>query len=134
MKSLLRNIIVNSFALWLTSFLINGLVIKGGFDVILFGGIALTLMNLLVKPILSLLTLPLTIITMGLFSWLVNVAIIYLLTIFVSQISLTAYTFPGFNGGGISLPQISVPAFFTAVLVAFMISFISNSFAWLFRR
>lgn len=101
---------------------------------ILFGGIALTLMNLLVKPILSLLTLPLTIITMGLFSWVVNVAMIYLLTIFVSQISLTSYAFPGFNGGGVSLPPITVPAIFTAVIVAFMISFISNGFAWLFRR
>ncbi len=134
MKSLLRNVIVNSFALWLTSFLINGLVIKGGFDVILFGGITLTLMNLLVKPILTILTLPLTIITMGFFSWVINVIMIYLLTIFVSQISLNSYAFPGFNGGGVSLPPITIPAFFTAVIIAFMISFISNSFAWLFRR
>lgn len=134
MKSILRGIAVNSFALWATSQLITGLKINGGLDVVFFGGLALTLMNLLVKPILSILTLPLTLLTMGLFSWLLNVALVYLLTVLVPQISITIYTFPGMSNNGFSLPQFTFSTFQTAILIAFAISIIANFVFWLFRR
>jgi putative membrane protein len=133
-KSILRGIALNSFALWITSQLVNGLSIKGGVDVILLGGLVLTLMNLLVKPVLSILTLPFNPLTMGLFSWVLNVVIIYLLTVVVSQISITTYTFPGINLNGFALPQMNLSSFQTAILVAFIISAVTNIFLWLFRR
>lgn len=134
MKSLLRDIVINSFALWATSQLITGLRIQGGFDIVLFGGIALTLMNLLVKPVLSILTLPLTLLTMGLFSWLLNVVLIYLLTVLVPQISITTYQFPGMSSNGISLPSFTFSSFQTAILVAFTVSLIANFVFWLCKR
>ena len=134
MKSLLRGIVLNSFALWIVSQIVGGLVIKGGFDVVALGGGVLTLMNLLIKPILSILTLPFNLLTMGLFSWLLNVFIIYLLTVVVSQISITSYTFPGANIGEFSAPRITISSFQTAILVAFLISVFTNMFIWLFRR
>lgn len=134
MKSILRGIALNSFALWITSQLVNGLSIKGGVDVILLGGLVLTLMNLLVKPVLSLLTLPFNLVTMGLFSWLLNVVIIYLLTVVVTQISIGSYTFPGILFNEFSMPQINFSPFQTAILIAFLISAIANVLTWLFRR
>lgn len=134
MKSILRSIVINSFSLWAVSQLIDGLVIKGNVDVVLLGGFVLTLMNLLVKPVLSLLTLPFNLLTMGLFSWLLNVAIVYLLTVFVSQISIASYTFPGFTTVGFSIPRISLSTFQTAILVAFLLSVIVNGFGWFFRK
>mgnify|MGYP001614004573 CR=1 FL=1 len=134
MKSLLRGIIINAFALWAVSQLINGFVIQGGFDVILLGGFVLTLMNLFVKPVLSLLTLPFNLLTMGLFSWVTNIAILYLLTIFVSQIAIGSYTFLGVSTGDFSVPRVTLSSFQTAILVAFMLSFTTNGLLWLFRR
>lgn len=134
MKSLLRGIVLNSFALWTVSQLVNGLVIKGGLDVILLGSVVLTLMNLLVKPVLSILALPFNLVTMGLFSWLLNVFIIYLLTVVVSQISIASYTFPGANINGFSAPAVKLSSFQTAILVAFLISIITNVLIWLFRK
>lgn len=134
MKSLLRGIIINSFALWAVSQLIDGLVIRGGFDVVILGGFALTLMNLLVRPVLSLLTLPFNLLTLGLFSWVINIVILYLLTVVVSQISLASYTFPGFTAGGFSIPRINLSSFQTAILVAFILSVLTNGFLWLFRK
>ena len=114
--------------------MIKGFVIHGGFDVILLGGFVLTLMNLLVKPVLSLLTLPLNLLTMGLFSWVLNVALIYLLTILVIQISLSSFAFQGFQMNGFTIPQLSFSAFQTAIITAFMLSFIVNMTNWLFRK
>lgn len=134
MKSLLRGFVINSFSLWVTSQLITGLVIKGGFDVIILGGITLTLINLLVKPVLSLLTLPFNLLTMGIFSWLLNVFLLYLLTVFVPQISFASYTFPGVSINGFSLPKFVFSSFQTVILIAFVLSFITNFVNWLFRR
>ena len=134
MKSVLRSIILNSFGLWVTSQVITGLRINGGIDIVIFGGIAFTLMNMLVKPIISILTLPLTLLTMGLFSWVLNVALVYLLTVLVQQIEITAYTFPGINAAGITIPSIAFSTLTTTILIAFMLSFIANFFTWLFRK
>lgn len=134
MKSLLRGIVINSFSLWATSQLINGLVIKGGVDVVLLGGVTLTLINLLVKPVISLLTLPLNLITLGIFSWLINVFMLYLLTVFVPQISFASYTFPGLHNNGFSLPLYTFPTLQTVILIAFVLSFTINFINWLFRQ
>lgn len=134
MKGLLRGIVVNSFALWLTSQLVTGLKINGGLDVVLFAGLTLTLMNFLVRPILNLLTLPLNLLTMGFFSWIINVAIVYLLTVFVSQIIITSYIFPGFRIDGLSITSLHLGSFQTTILVAFVLSFITTFLSWLFRR
>lgn len=134
MKSVLRSIVINSFSLWATNQMIAGLRISGGFETILFGGFALTLMNLLVKPILSILTLPLTILTMGFSSWVLNVALVYLLTVLVPNIAIVPYTFPGMQTGIFSIPRLNLSGIQTTILVAFLLSFITNSLFWLFRR
>lgn len=114
--------------------MITGLKINGGADVVIFGGLALTLMNMLLKPVLSLLTLPLNLLTMGLFGWLLNALFVYLLTIVVPQIAITNYMFPGFSNNGFSLPSISLSGFQTTILVAFTLSLIGNFVFWLFRK
>lgn len=100
----------------------------------LLGGIGLTLINLLLKPILSLLTLPLTLMTMGLFSWVINVVLIYVLTLFIAQIAITSYTFPGVSAQGFSLPKITFSPFQSTIVVALSISLIVSFLNWLFRR
>lgn len=134
MKSVLRGITINSFALWATSQAISGLVIAGGIDVILLAGFVLTLMNMLVRPVLSLLTLPFNLLTMGLFSWVLNVFIIYLLTVVVSQIYLTSFTFSGFSTPVFSVPKLELSVFQTVILVAFVISFVTGFLKWLFSK
>ena len=101
---------------------------------VIFGGLALTLMNMLLKPILSLLTLPLNLLTLGLFGWLLNALFVYLLTIVVPQISIANYVFPGFANNGFSLPSVSLSGFQTTILVAFTLSLICNFIFWLFKK
>ena len=103
MKSIVRNIAFYSFALFLTSQVLTGIKIYGGFWTYILGGVVLALLFLILKPIISIITLPLNIITLGAFSFLTNAIIFYLLTIFVSNISVSAFTFNGFTFAGFVL-------------------------------
>lgn len=52
------------------------------------GGLLLGILNALVRPILILLTLPLTIITLGLFLLVVNAITVWLVTVFIHAIHI----------------------------------------------
>jgi len=134
MKSFLRNTLFNAFSIFLISQIISGLKVSGGLITYLFGGVALTLLLLILKPILNLLTLPLNIVTLGLFSFLVNVIIFYLLTILVVGISVTSFTFQGISFAGFVIPKIYLNTFFAFVLVSFLQSIIVSLLIWLLKK
>lgn len=83
MRFLVR-LVVNSVAIWLTSLLLSGVSLTEGegWDqllVVAVVGLVFTLVNLVVKPIVHLFALPLTILTLGLFTFVIN-ALMLLLT------------------------------------------------------
>ncbi len=55
------------------------------------GGLVLGVMNALVRPILVILTLPLTIITLGLFLLVVNAITVWLVTLFIHAIHIHGF-------------------------------------------
>lgn len=134
MKGILRNIVFYSVALFLTSQVITGLAIKGGPAAYVIGGIVLSILFLIVKPILKIITLPLSIITLGIFSFLINAIILYLLTIIVSNISVTAFVFNGSSFAGFIIPQFYVNNFFAFVIASIFLSFIVGALKWLIKK
>ncbi|WP_297526548.1 phage holin family protein [Thiohalobacter sp.] len=69
--------LLTAFGLWLTSLLVPGIRIRSGTDLLL-AALVLGLMNALIRPLLWVLTLPLTVLTFGLFALLVNAFILWL--------------------------------------------------------
>lgn len=134
MKSILRRVVFYSFALFLVSQFISGLSISGGFTAYILGGFVLTILFMIIKPILSIITLPLNIITLGLFSFVVNAIILYLLTILVSNISISSFVFEGLNFAGFIVPQISVNTFFAFITVSVFLSFIVGGLKWITEK
>jgi putative membrane protein len=134
MKSILRGIMFYSVALFLTAQVLEGVSVNGDLATYLIGGIVLSILFFLVKPILSIVTLPLNIITLGLFSFLINAIILYLLTIFVPNISITAFKFSGFSFLGFVVPQFSINNFFAFVTASILISFIVGFLRWLTKK
>lgn len=126
MKSFLRSILFNLFGLWLTSQILPGLIIVGDWKTILGGGIVLSLLMLLVKPILKILFIPINFLTFGLLSWFVNVIVFYLLTVFVPQIIIKSWTFTGVNLQGFVIPAINISYFFSLILTALIVSLFVN--------
>jgi putative membrane protein len=134
MKSLLRNTVLNSISLFFVSQALVGVKIAGGFPTYVFGGLALALLFYIVKPILGILSAPLNLLTLGFFSIFTNIIIFYLLTVFVSDISIAAFTSQGFSFAGFIVPKIHFNTFFafwaTSLLQSVFVSFV----LWLFKH
>ncbi|MDP2586030.1 MAG: phage holin family protein [Candidatus Levybacteria bacterium] len=134
MKSILRKIVFYSAALFLVVQVLEGVKVSGGLSTYILGGIALSILFVIVRPILSIVTLPLNIITLGLFSFLINAIILYLLTIIVPGISIAAFRFNGFAFWGFVIPQLQVNSFFAFVIASALLSLIVGFLKWLIKK
>ncbi|MDP9694023.1 UNVERIFIED_ORG: putative membrane protein [Arthrobacter globiformis] len=130
MRSFIMRVIINGLALWIASWLLPGLdisttatteaVAKTGVNqgtgaagivlAYLFIGLIFGLVNAFVRPIVSFLSLPITILTLGLFTVVINAAMLYL-TSWISGYTPVHFTIDSF--------------FWTAVLAAIIITVIS---------
>ncbi len=110
MPQFLLTWLVTAISLMITAYIVPGFVVSS-FGAAAIAAIVLGLVNAIVKPILVLLTLPLTIVTLGLFLFVINA-----LTIWLAG-ALT----PGFDVAGF------IPALVGSIvstLVASVISFL----------
>jgi len=87
MRFILR-ILANALAIYLAAYFIPGVTVgaSGNWKTFLICGAALALINAILKPILKLISLPLILVTLGLFTLVINIFIIWLLTRFVPQL------------------------------------------------
>ena len=82
--------ILNAVALLIVAYLLPGIVVTG-IGSALIAAVVLGLLNVLVKPVLILLTLPVTIVTLGLFLFVINALVFW----FVGSI-LSGFRVEGF--------------------------------------
>ena len=101
MKKVLSQIIGATLGIWLSLLFVPGIKISVfpnsnffgvpltlQWQVILLLGIVLGLINLFIKPIINAITLPLRIITLGLFSIAINMAMIWILDFIFKEITV----------------------------------------------
>lgn len=130
MRSFIVRVLINGLALWIASWVLPGLdittsatteaVAKTGISqgtdaagvvlAYLFIGLIFGLVNAFVRPIVSFLSLPITILTLGLFTVVINAAMLYL-TSWISSYTPVNFSIDSF--------------FWTAVLAAIIITVIS---------
>ncbi len=79
---LLISLLLNTLALLITAYLVPGFKVDSITSAIL-AAIVLGLINTFIKPVLLFLTLPLTVITLGLFIFVVNAIVLRLTSLFV---------------------------------------------------
>src|SRR5882762_10314805 len=94
MKTLLQSIGIFLLALYFIPQIVPGFTIEGGFVTLLIGAVILALMFLILKPILNIISFPVNMLTLGLFSIITNALILYLLTILVPNITVQPFTYP----------------------------------------
>jgi putative membrane protein len=100
----LARLVLNGLAIIIAAWLLPGIHISSSLSALL-AGVILGFVNAIVRPVLFFLTLPLTLLTLGLFIFVLN-AICF---------GLTAWLVPGF----------SVDGFFSAVFGALLVSVVS---------
>jgi putative membrane protein len=85
------NLLITAIVVYVLSKVLAPHVAINSFTTAIIFAIVLAVLNAIVKPLLILLTLPLTIITLGLFLLVVNVLIIILADKFVSGIKIDGF-------------------------------------------
>lgn len=131
MKTLLRYFLINFVALYGTTQIIPGLSYTGGFKSLAIGSVAFMLINWILVPLLKILFLPLNLLTVGIFAWLINVLALFALTTVVSDFQLSPYSFHGANILGINFPATELSTFWVAVVASFLIGVITHFLQWL---
>lgn len=106
---LIISFLVNAVALALAAWLING-VSYDSWQALAMMTLVLALVNTLIRPIVRLISLPVTIITLGIFNVIINAAMIGLASMFV----------PGFT----------IENFFVGILFAVVLSLVSTVLGW----
>lgn len=102
---LIIRILISAVAVWVAAYFIPGVSVTGGAGTYLIVAIVLGFLNAFIKPILTVLTIPITVITLGLFLLVLNVLMVY----------LTSYLVPNFHVSG----------FITALLFSFVVSIVT---------
>ncbi len=87
---LLIKLLVNAFAVMVTAYLLPGVHVEGYFAAFVVV-IVLGILNMIVKPILHILALPITILTFGLFAIAVNAIVILLTSRLLSGFSVDGF-------------------------------------------
>ncbi len=85
------------FALLVAAYLIEGFVVAN-FYVAAIVAVILGLLNLTIKPILTLVTLPLNLITLGLFTFVINALLIWFVATFIDGFDVEGFV-PALLGG-----------------------------------
>ena len=123
MRAILKKSLINASVFFIISQLIDGLVVEGGLQTYIIGGLILTIISFL-KPLMQLIALPLNAITLGTFSFLINAGIFYILTIIVPQIIIRPFILHSVSLLKFSTPQFSFNLFLSFVFIAFIFSII----------
>ncbi|MEK7562607.1 MAG: phage holin family protein [Patescibacteria group bacterium] len=104
MRKLLSQVVAAALGLWLAKLFVPGVRVDIFPDSNFFGinitqqwqiflvlGIILGLLNFFVKPVLKMIALPLEIITLGLFSIIISMAMIWMVTIAFKELTVPLY-------------------------------------------
>lgn len=76
--SLLFKLLINAAALWLAARYVQGITFTGTWTSLLVVALIFGAINVFLKPILKLLSLPIRLLTLGLFTLVINAGLLYL--------------------------------------------------------
>jgi len=107
MSNLLIRLVINAVALWVANYLIAGIEMTNDVVGLLIVAVIFGLINALIKPVIDFFTCPFYVITLGLFTFIVN-ALMLLLTSAVSGGRLVVADFWSAFLGGIVISIVSM--------------------------
>lgn len=110
--SLLISWLLNALALVITAYLPTGIHVAN-YSTALFAAIIIGLLNVFIRPILLLLTAPLNLLTLGLFTFVVNAIVLWVAALLI--------------------PGLTIDNFWSAIIAAIVLSFVSTILSHLLK-
>ncbi len=92
LKKLIVQILTNAVAIYIASRMVSGFILqKDSFATLITIGFIFGLINFFIKPILKLVSAPLILFTFGLFTIIINIAMLLLLDRFVPELTIDGW-------------------------------------------
>ena len=113
---LLVNWAITALAVWIAAELVDGMHLLG-LKSILFVSLVLGLLNVYIKPILKLLTFPITLLTFGLFLIVINTGLLLLTEWIASKVDKISFVIDGYLPAIIGAVIISIVTFITTQII-----------------
>ena len=111
--NLFIRIFVNAVAMWLAAALIPGLALKGDLISILIVALVFGCVNAFIRPVVMFFSLPAVVLTLGLFTLVVNALMLWLTSAFTHRLYVAGFI-PALLGGlVISIVSALLSSFFT---------------------
>lgn len=107
--NILISLILNAFALLATAYIVPGFHVAN-FTTAILAAIVLGVVNTFIKPILNLIALPLTVVTLGLFSFVINAVVLFIAAAVVKGLTIDGW----------------VPAILGAIVLSIVSTFLNS--------
>ena len=113
---LLWRLLINAAALWAAVQVVSGISFTGDWRLLFVVAIVFGTLNVLVRPILKLLTLPFLILTLGLFTFVLNAFMLWLTGAVSDRLGL-GFRVAGFEAAFLGALVVSIVSFGLSLLV-----------------
>ena len=91
MLSFIIRIIGNAVALYVAFLIVPDFLVSGSWGQYLIAGLVLALLNMIVRPVLKVISFPLILLTLGLFTFIINILILWILDYLVSFVTIEGF-------------------------------------------
>lgn len=115
MKMITRSIILTIVSILILSWFIPGISVSNTVTLIL-AGVVLAVLNATLRPFLKIIFLPINMLTLGIFGWVINALVLF----------LTTWLVPGFQIGEVNLMGLHLSQFWSLIFISFALSLVSG--------
>ncbi len=98
MGKLVLRIVINAVALWVAAYVVPGIGVTSDVAGLLVAAVVFGLVNALIKPVLSIVSCPITLLTLGLFTLVINALMLMLTDYFARGLTVDGFM-PALIGG-----------------------------------
>ena len=130
MRKLIKQVLFSSISLYVVSYLFPQLKISN-IPTLIIAAFVFTIFSWFVKPVLKILFLPVNLITFGLFSWVIQIIVLYLVVLVVPGFVIGEIQIPAFELGPFLFSSYTLSKFWSLFFVSFFMGFANGLLAWI---
>jgi putative membrane protein len=109
-------LLINAAALWVAIRLVPGISLGGGWPLLLVVALLFGALNAVIRPVLFLLSIPFLLVTLGLFTFVLNALMLWLTSAAADLLGL-GFTVDGFGAAFIGALIVTVVSFVLSLMV-----------------
>ena len=133
MKKYARLLVISLISFLAVAYFYPGFVYGNNLAILVMAAGIFALLNIFVKPILKILSLPFNLLTFGFFSFFINIIVLYGVGYLVHEFKIVAFHFAGTTVSGFVIPAYDLNQLISALVGSFLIGILTTVLHWLFR-